>query len=266
MIERLLGSLALAGLGTSLLYVARLLIAYPIGWVVDTYGGRAGLLLGLVLRLLGSVGVGLAMVLTSFPLFIAGLLVFGLVVGADQQLRTAAADMYLPERRAEGLGYVLTGSLLGALGGPVLVGAAQTGAGAVGLDPSALAWLLVPVVVVPSMALVFLIQPDPKTTAANLTRFYPGYRPPSPDQQHLVLAHGTGLRAWLVHHPLCVGFLAMFAAHANGHDDGPHAAGDGPPGPPADADLTGGLGPTLSGCTGCPCRWADSPTASGRAT
>src|SRR6266540_7063324 len=98
MIERLLGSLALAGLGTSLLYVARLLIAYPIGWVVDTYGGRAGLLLGLVLSLLGSVGVGLAMVLTSFPLFIAGLLVFGLGVGADQQLRRAAADMYLPER------------------------------------------------------------------------------------------------------------------------------------------------------------------------
>src|SRR5689334_24354070 len=50
-IERLLGSLALAGLSTSLLYLARLLIAYPIGWVMDTYGRKAGLLLGLLLNL-----------------------------------------------------------------------------------------------------------------------------------------------------------------------------------------------------------------------
>jgi MFS family permease len=46
MIERLLGSLALTGLGTSLLYAARLLIAYPLGWVMDTYGHKVGLLVG----------------------------------------------------------------------------------------------------------------------------------------------------------------------------------------------------------------------------
>lgn len=35
MIERLLGSLVLAGLAGSLLYAARILIAYPIGWLTD---------------------------------------------------------------------------------------------------------------------------------------------------------------------------------------------------------------------------------------
>lgn len=213
MIERLLGSLALAGLGTSLLYVARLLIAYPVGWVMDTYGRKVGLMMGLVLSLVGAIGVGLAMLWVSFPVFVAAMLVFGLGVGAGQQLRTAAADMYLPERRAEGLGYVLTGALLGALGGPLLIGAAQTGAGLLGLDSTALAWLLVPAVLLPSMALVFLIRPDPKAIAADLERFYPGYRPPSPVEQDTVLANGAGVRAWFAHYPLRVAFLAMFAAH-----------------------------------------------------
>jgi hypothetical protein len=241
MIERLLGSLALAGLGTSLLYFARLLVAYPIGWMMDTYGRKVGLLMGLTLNLIGAVGVGLAMLWSSFPVFVAAMLVFGLGVGAGQQLRTAAADMYLPERRAEGLGYVLSGALLGALGGPLLIAAAQTGAAPLGLDSTALAWLLVPVVLIPSMALVFLIKPDPKAIAADLVRFYPGYQAPLAVEQDILLASGAGLRAWLAHYPLRVAFLAMFAApRDHDHDDGAHAAGDGPRRVHADADLARG--------------------------
>lgn len=211
-IERLLGSIVLAGLGTGLLYFSRLLVAYPVGWVIDSYGRRAGLQLGLVLSLVGTVVIGSAVTAMSFPLFVAGALVFGLGVGAGQQLRTAAADMYLPERRAQGLGYVLTGSLIGALGGPLLIGAALAGADRLRVDPAALAWFLVPVVLVPSMALVLLIRPDPKAIAADLPRFYPGYEPP-PVVAETILAMGAGVRAWIAHYPLRVAFLAMFAAH-----------------------------------------------------
>jgi MFS family permease len=215
MIERLLGSLALAGLATSLLYLARLLVAYPIGWVMDTFGRKVGLMVGLALNLVGAIVVGLAMIWMSFPLFVAGVLVFGLGVGAGQQLRTAAADMYLPERRAEGLGLVLTGALVGALGGPLLVEAAQAGSATAHLDAAALAWLLVPIVVVPSMLLVLLIRPDPKTIAENLSRFYPGYRPltSAAGDAAVSLPKGAGIRVWLAHYPLRVAFLAMFAAH-----------------------------------------------------
>ena len=59
-------------------------------------------------------------------MFVLGMLIFGLGVGAGQQLRLAAADLFPPSRRAEGLGYVLTGSLAGALGGPVLISAAES--------------------------------------------------------------------------------------------------------------------------------------------
>jgi MFS family permease len=213
MIERLLGSLALAGLATSLQYAARLLVAYPIGWVTDAYGRKAGLQVGLVLSLAGAVVVGLSMLWASFPLFLVGMLVFGLGVGAGQQLRTAAADMYLPHRRGEGLGLVLTGSLVGALGGPLLIAAAQGSAPALRLEEVALAWLLVPAVLLPSMALVAFIRPDPQAIAANLGQYYPGYQPPTPTSDAAGLMPGASLRAWLAHYPLLVASLAMFAAH-----------------------------------------------------
>jgi MFS family permease len=210
MVERLTGTIALAGLASGMLYLARLLVAYPIGWVTDTYGRRASLMIGLWLSLAGAVGVGLSVAWGSFLLFLIGLLTFGLGVGAGHQLRTAAADMYLPERRAEGLGYVLTGSLVGALGGPLLITAAQRGAESAQLDPVSLAWLLMPVILVPCMVLVLLIRPDPKVIAANLGRFYPGYRPvhgpASPEQ-------GSGAGTWLRQYPLITGFAALFAAN-----------------------------------------------------
>ncbi len=211
MIERLLGSIVLAGLASSLVYVARLMIAYPIGWVMDTFGRKAGLFIGLTLTLIGALGIGASMITVSFPLFLASILVFGLGVGAGQQLRTAAADMYPPDRRAEGLGYVLTGSLIGAFGGPLLISAAQANAPSLGLDTTALVWLLVPLVVVPSMGLVFLIRPDPRTIAKDLARFYPGYQAPE-GREDPTLAEGAGVSAWMRHYPLRVAFVSMFAA------------------------------------------------------
>src|SRR5688572_27914641 len=51
---QMLGTAALAGAGTSILGVSRLIVAYPVGWLTDRYGRKAGLLLGTVLTLLGT--------------------------------------------------------------------------------------------------------------------------------------------------------------------------------------------------------------------
>ena len=80
------------------------------------------------------------------------MLLFGLGLGAGQQLRLAAADLFPPSRRGEGLGYVLTGALIGALGGPLLVNLAVPG---FRFDSPTLVWLLVSAVLVASLALVF---------------------------------------------------------------------------------------------------------------
>jgi MFS family permease len=210
MVVEMLGSATFAGLATSLSNVSRFLIAYPIGWVADRHGRRAALLAGYALSLVGALSIASSAILRSFPMFVLGMLIFGLGVGAGQQLRLAAADLFPPSRRAEGLGYVLTGSLAGALGGPVLISAAQGIAPRLSLDPTAIAWLLVPAVLIPSMFMVFLIRPDPREIATNLRLYYPDLAP------GIVLRPGapteSGVRAWFAHYPIRVAFIATFAA------------------------------------------------------
>ena len=178
MIVRLSGTDALLGFAVASLGISKFLAAYPVGQVTDRYGRIAGLLLGNSVCLVGSLVLGISVLLWSLPLLIAGLLVFGIGIAGSQQLRLAAADMYPPNRRAEGLGYVLTGSLIGALLAPALVAAAEAAAPSLRVDPAALVWLLVPVVLVPCMLLVTQVKPDPKEIASNLSLYYPGYVAP----------------------------------------------------------------------------------------
>ena len=209
-VVQMLGSAALAGLGTSILSVSRLFIAYPVGQLTDRYGRRAGLMLGLVLTMIGTLVIGTAMLAGSFPLVVVGLVIFGLGVGAGQQLRLAAADMFVPARRGEGLGYVLTGSLIGAVAAPILIAAGERLASMSGQDRLTVVWFLLPIIIVPSMSLVFLVRPDPKTIAENLERFYPGYVAPRLDANRLA---GSGsLHEWLQHLPLAAAFANSFAA------------------------------------------------------
>ncbi len=209
-VVQMLGSAALSGLGSSILGVSRLVIAYPVGWLTDRHGRKAGLMLGLWLTLAGTLVIGAAMMLGSFGLFVGGLVVFGLGVGAGQQLRLAAADMFLPARRGEGLGYVLTGSLIGAVAAPVLIWGGEVLASATNQDRLSMVWFLLPVIIVPSMLLVLLVRPDPKTIAQDLERYYPGYVTPEPTGTQV--AEGGGLGVWLRHFPLATAFANSFAA------------------------------------------------------
>ena len=214
MIVRLSGTDALLGLAVASMGISKFLAAYPIGQVTDRYGRIAGLLLGNAVCLLGSLVLGVAVLVWSLPLLVAGLLVFGVGVAGTQQLRLAAADMYPPNRRAEGLGYVLTGSLVGALLAPVLVAAAQAWAPGLGMEPAALVWLLVPIVLIPCMLLVAQVRPDPKEIASHLGRYYPGYvAPPAPRPLGgAVPVPVPSVTTWLREYPKLVDFSASAIA------------------------------------------------------
>ena len=173
LIERLLGATTFAGLATSLIYASRLVVAYPVGWFTDRAGRRAGITVGLALGLAGSLLVGIGALNGSTPVTLIGLMMFGLGVGANQQLRTAAADMYPAHRRGRALGLVLTGSLIGAAAGPLVIELARGGAEFAQRDVVALAWLYVPIVLLPGIICVWLIRPDPARIAADLALYYP---------------------------------------------------------------------------------------------
>lgn len=212
-VARLLGSANLAGVATSTMGVSRFLIAYPLGKVADAYGRRVAVILGLLLGLVGTVGIGLSVLGSSFASLLVSMLVFGAGVTAGYQLRVAATDMYPPSQRAQALGTVLTGSLVGTLGAPVLITAAQGWAGPLALDPLALTWMLVPAVIVPGIGLALAVRPDPKEIAAHLERYYPGYTPvrdPGPDADV-----PPGLLRFLRDRRKQVAFAASFAAQGN---------------------------------------------------
>lgn len=212
MVVALVDSAALVGLSVSLLNLSRVLVSYPVGKLADAAGRRPGLYLALGLATLGAVGVGAAMLVRSFAAFVAGLLVFGMGLGASHQLRVAAADMYPPSRRGEGLGYVLTGSLIGVVGGPLLVTATQAASDALGLEPLALPWLVLPLTILPGIVCVWLLRPDPRDIAARLEAYYPGYRPERPPEG---AASGVSVLALLRRFPLLVGLAANFGAYGN---------------------------------------------------
>jgi MFS family permease len=96
-------------------------------------------------------------------------------MNASQQMRVAATDMYPPTLRAQALGYVAFGALLGLTLTPVLIGAGDVLGPKFGQDPLGLPWFLLPVLIVLGMVFVVYVRPDPKEIGLNLAHYYPGY-------------------------------------------------------------------------------------------
>ena len=212
LVVQMINNASLAGIGTSITGLSRLLIAYPIGRLTDAFGRRAGVVLGLLLVGCGAGIVGASAIMTNFPILLVGLMVMGLGTGAVQQLRVAAADMYPPSRRGEGLGFVLTGSLVGAVLGPVLIRTSEAVAPQLDLEPIALAWLFVPVAVLGSLVLILQVRPDPKEIASNLQSYYPDYVP-SPALQET--PGKVGIVTFIKEYPKLTAFVTMFSLQGN---------------------------------------------------
>ena len=211
---RLSGTTALAGAATSMLGLSRLLVAYPLGTITDRFGRRAGLMLGLLLGVIGALTAGASVVIGSFPLFLLGVFVIGCGSGGIQQLRVAAADMFPPARRAEGIGYLLTGSLIGTFGGTGLVSLATALSPRLDLDPAALAWFMAPAVFLPAAFFIAFLRPDPKEIATNLIRYYPNYRPTA-QQRAFEDAGPQGIRAFVKDYPKRTAFVSYFMVQGN---------------------------------------------------
>lgn len=169
----LTGSALLTGIGVSMMQLSRIIISYPLGKLADTFGRRPAMLAGLACGMTGAPLLAASVLLESFPVFLLGALVFGMGVGATQQLRVAVADMYPASRRGEALGYLLTGSLVGTLIAPVLISVSEVLSGATGVPGLAMPWLLVPGTVLPTVFIVLAVRPDPKTIATNLADYWP---------------------------------------------------------------------------------------------
>ena len=178
MVIALTGSSALAGLSVGLIGLSRFLVSYPVGQITDRFGRKPGILLGLTLALTGALITGSSMIVGSFLVLVAGMLVFGMGMNGAQQLRVAATDMFPPNRRAQALGYLALGSLVGLVVSPGVISLAENISRGLGQDPLGLPWFMLPILIVPGMIIVSFVRPDPKVIGMHLEEYYPGYTPP----------------------------------------------------------------------------------------
>ena len=91
----------------------------------------------------------------------------GVASGTALLARTAAADMYPPERRARGIALVLVGAVFGAILGPAVFSPLLSGRELDG-DALALLWLAGGVFMLVALAIVLCVRPDTKRIAELL--------------------------------------------------------------------------------------------------
>jgi len=166
----------LLGLGPAIVLASGALAALPAGRSMDRFGRIPVLATGYGLGMAGCVLAALGSAIDSAFVVLSGLVGVGAASGIALLARTAAADMYPPERRARGIALVLFGAVFGALLGPSVFSPLLSGKH---LDGDALAplWFAGAGFMVVGMGLVLCVRPDPKRIAELL-----GSEPDQPER------------------------------------------------------------------------------------
>ena len=154
----------LLGLGPAIFLVASAVTAVPAGRAMDRIGRKPVVGGGFLAAAAGCGLTALATAIDSTPLVILGFGLTGAASGIALLIRTAAGDMYPPERRARGISYVLFGAVFGAILGPAVFGPLFAGRD-VEADALTVPWLAAGGISLVALGLVALVRPDPKTIA-----------------------------------------------------------------------------------------------------
>ena len=166
----------LLGLGPAIVLASGALAALPAGRSMDRFGRIPVLATGYGLGMAGCVLAALGSAIDSAFVVLPGLVGVGAASGIALLARTAAGDMYPPERRARGIALVLFGAVFGALLGPSVFSPLLSGKH---LDGDALAplWFAGAGFMVVGLGLVLCVRPDPKRIAELL-----GSEPDQPER------------------------------------------------------------------------------------
>ncbi len=162
-----IGVRGLLGLGPAIVLASGALAALPAGRAMDRFGRVPVIASGFVIGAVGGVLAALGSALELALLVFLGLVCVGTAGGTSLLARTAAADMYPPERRARGISLVLVGAVFGAILGPAVFSPLLSGRDLNG-DSLALLWLAGSGFMLVGLALVLFVRPDPKRIAELL--------------------------------------------------------------------------------------------------
>jgi MFS family permease len=161
------GFKSLLGLGPAIYLAAAALSALPAGRSMDRFGRVPVIAFGF---LLGSAGCAITAAGThwvSTVAVIVGFILIGVSGAVTLLIRTAAGDMYPPERRARGISLVLFGAVFGAILGPAVFGPLFAGKD-VAASTLTLPWLAAAGLSLVACALVLTVRPDTKVIAEQI--------------------------------------------------------------------------------------------------
>jgi MFS family permease len=167
----------LLGLGPAIFLTASALAAVPAGRAMDRYGRRPVVGGGFLSAAVGCGLTALATAIDSPPLLILGFALTGAASGIALLIRTAAGDMYPPEKRARGISYVLFGAVFGAILGPAVFGPLFSGR-ELEADALTVPWLAAGGISLVALGLVVMVRPDPKEIAEIISGHDPA-KPPA---------------------------------------------------------------------------------------
>src|SRR5438093_7368704 len=158
------GVRGLLGLGPAIFLTSSGLTAVPAGRLMDRFGRTPVMTAGFALGAIGCTLTALATRTDSTLAVIAGFSLVGASSGISLLIRTAAGDMYPPERRARGISYVLFGAVFGAILGPTVFGPLFAGKD-VKADSLTVPWLAAGAIALVALVMVQFVRPDPKRIA-----------------------------------------------------------------------------------------------------
>ncbi|HKH29795.1 MAG TPA: MFS transporter [Gaiellaceae bacterium] len=161
------GVKGLLGLGPAIFLTASALTAVPAGRAMDRAGRKPVISVGFVLAAFGCCLTALATQIGSTVAVIAGFALMGAAGAIALLIRTAAGDMYPPERRARGISFVLFGSVFGAILGPAVFSPLFAGKH-LEADALTVPWLAAGALALVALAITSLVRPDPKEIAEQL--------------------------------------------------------------------------------------------------
>jgi MFS family permease len=161
------GVRGLLGLGPAIFLTASGLTAVPAGRLMDRFGRTPVMTFGFAGAAAGCSLTAVATRTSSTLTLIAGFALVGASSGIALLIRTAAGDMYPPERRARGISYVLFGSVFGAILGPTVFSPLFAGKD-VEADSLTVPWLAAGGIALVALVLVQFVRPDPKRIAELL--------------------------------------------------------------------------------------------------
>ena len=222
--KEILGSGTFAGLAFAALTFGAALSAIPLSRTMARRGRRPGLVWGYALAAAGAAAAVVAAEVSSFPLLLGGMLLFGAGNAANLLSRYAGADLAEPDRRARGIAIVMWATTVGAVAGPNVLGPAGRLAETVALPAMAGPYLISLVCFAVAGVVIWArLRPDPLAVLGTLGPRDDDAPSASIAARLRVISRSpvasVGLASMAVAHGVMVSVMTMTPLHLRDHGD-----------------------------------------------